>query len=153
MDSIVKMSIDSRKQAFTNAYKIEDKNILNKIDNLFNRINEFGETVTDSTEFETKFATSELNQEYINLFTEIATSCSPITYESDNSNVQSTKDYILDDAASEARMALEDISMPARHAARTEFDDKVRDIPVVGDVIQAKQTFDLFNKFKKNKKD
>jgi hypothetical protein len=153
MDSIVKMSIDSRKQAFTNAYKIEDKKYLDKIEDLFNRINEFGETVTNSDEFETKFATSPLNQEYINLFTEIATNCTPITYESDNSNVQSTKDYIIDDARSEVKMALEDITMPARHAARTEFDDKVRDIPVIGDAIQAKQTFDLFKKFKKNKED
>ena len=153
MDSIVKMSIDSRKQAFTNAYKIEDKSILDKIDDLFIKINELGETCVDASEFETKFASSELNQEYINLFTEIASTCEPITYESDNLNVQSTKDYILDDARMEAKMAFDDITMPARHAARTEFDDKVRDIPVIGDAIQAKQTFDLFKKFKKNKED
>ena len=153
MDSIVKQNIDSRKQAFTNAYKIEDKSILDKIDNLFNRINELGETCSDSSDFEMKFATSELNQEYISLFTEVATSCEPIIYQSDNSNVQSTKDYILDDVKSEAKLAFEDMTMPARHAARTEFDDKVRDIPVVGDVIQARQTFALFNKFKKKKED
>ena len=30
MDSIVKQSIEARKQAFTNAYKIEDQNILDE---------------------------------------------------------------------------------------------------------------------------
>ena len=151
MDSIVKQSIEARKQAFTNAYKIEDQNILDKIDELFNRINELGETCSDASDFEMKFASSSLNQEYISLFTEFATTCEPITYESDNSNVQSTKDYILEDARMEAKLAFEDVTMPARHTAREEFDSQMRDIPVVGDVIQAKQTFDLFKKFKKNK--
>ena len=151
MDSIVKQSIDSRKQAVLSSYKIEDNKIINKIDDLFKRIYEFGEKCSDSTDFETKFASSPLNQEYIHLYTELATTCTPITYESDNSDVQSTKDYVLDDVKSEARMLAEDLSMPARHAARTEFDDRVRDIPVVGDAIQAKQTFDLFKKFKRNK--
>ena len=151
MDSIVKQSIDSRKQAVLGAYKIEKQVYLDKLDNLFNRINELGETCSDVSDFEMKFASSSLNQEYISLFTEFATTCEPITYESDNSNVQSTKDYILEDARMEAKLAFEDVTMPARHAAREEFDSQMRDIPVVGDVIQAKQTFDLFKKFKKNK--
>ena len=151
MDSIVKQSIEARKQAFTNAYKIEDQNIIDKIDELFNRINELGETCSDASDFEMKFASSPLNQEYISLFTELATTCEPIIYESDNSNVQSTKDYILDDARMEAKLAIEDATMPARHAAREEFDSALRDVPVLGDAIQAKQTFDLFKKFKKNK--
>ena len=153
MDSIVKQSIDCRKQALFNAYKIEDSNYIDKIDVLFNKINDLGETCTDASDFEMKFASSPLNQEYIDLFTELSRTCELVTYESHSSDVQSTKDYIVDDLNSEASMLLEDLSMPARHKARVEFDDKVRDIPIVGDAIQAKQTFDLFRKFKKNKDD
>ena len=153
MDNMIKQSIDARRQAIFNAYKIEDKELNDQIDDFFNRLNDFGTTCSDSTDFEMKLATNPLSQEYIQLFTEISTKCSPIVYETDNREVQSTADYIKDDIASEARMVVEDLTMPARHAARTEFDDKVRDIPIIGDAIQAKQTFDLFKKFKKNKKD
>ena len=72
MDNIVKQSIESRKNAVLAAYKIEDKKYLDKIDNLFNRINELGETCSDSMDFETKLASSPLNQEYIDLFTELS---------------------------------------------------------------------------------
>ena len=153
MDSIVKMSIDSRKNAFTNAYQIDDQKYLDKIEDLFKRISELGESCSDATDFETKFASSPLNQEYNDLFIEIGSKFKPITYESDNSNVQTTGEYLLEDARMEAGMIVDDITMPARHKARTEFDDKVRDTPVLGDAIQAKQTFDLFKRFKKNKND
>ena len=153
MDSIVKMSIDARKNAFTNAYQIDDQKYLDKIEDLFKRINELGESCSDATDFETKFAASPLNQEYNNLFVEIGSKFKPISYESDNSNVQTTGEYLLEDARMEGELLFDDLTMPARHKARTEFDDKVRDIPVLGDAIQAKQTFDLFKRFKKNKND
>ena len=147
MDSIVKQSIESRKNAFFNAYEINDKKYLDMVDDLFNRINEFGEACTDVSDFETKFASSDLNQEYIDLFTMIATNCKMIEHEKEYD--QNKTNPALDDLKSEAQLLAEDITMPARHEARVALDDKVRDIPVVGDVIQAKQTFDLFKKFKK----
>ena len=71
MEKIVKASIDGRKSAFFSAYDIKDENLIKEIDELFNRINEFGEGCTDSTQFETAFITSTLNTEYINLFTRL----------------------------------------------------------------------------------
>ena len=43
MESVIKQVIDARKNAIFSSYNITDKNMLDKIDNLFNRINEFGE--------------------------------------------------------------------------------------------------------------
>ena len=37
--------------------------------------------------------------------------------------------------------------MPARHKARETFDSKMRDTPIVGDLMQASQTMDLFKKY------
>ena len=155
MEETVKISIDARKNAFYNAYNITDNNIKNKIDDLFNRINELGMTCSNSMDFETKFATSELNQEYINLFTEIATTCTPITYTGEpRDDIKSDAEYVMDDALSEAKYIAEDITSPMRHQAYQATYDAARDIPVVGQVMEANQYVDLFNKFSgKNKKD
>ena len=40
---------------------------------------------------------------------------------------------------------------PSRANLADKRDQALRDIPVVGDVMQAKQTIDLFKRFKKNK--
>ena len=155
MNESIKISIDARKNAFYNAYNITDNTIKNKIDDLFIRIEELGKTCSDSMNFESKFATSELNQEYINLFTEIATTCSPITYESEErTDIKSDSEYIVDDALSEAKYIAEDISSPLRHQAYQATYDAARDIPVVGQVMEANQYINLFNKVTgKNKKD
>ena len=154
MDEAIKLSIDARKNAFYNAYNITDNNIKNKIDDLFNRINEFGKTCSNSMDFETKFASSELNQEYINLFTEVATTCSPITYASEpRDDIKSDAEYVLDDALSEAKYIAEDISSPMRHQAYQATYDAVRDIPGVGQVMEANQYLNLFNKVTGRNKD
>ena len=43
MDNIIKQSIEGRKNAIFNSYEVTDKVMINKIDDLFNRINDFGE--------------------------------------------------------------------------------------------------------------
>ena len=151
MDQIVKASIDARKNAMINAYEIKDKSIIDKIEELFKKINELGGSCTNSSDFETRFATSDLNQEYINLFTDIASSCSPINHIDDNSNVKSDKEYILEDIDSEIRYQVEDATQPMRRQATQEAYDKARDIPVLGDMMNIQNKFDLFNKFKKDK--
>ena len=152
MNNLVKNSIESRRQAVLNSYKIEDKELLNKIEELFNKINEFGETCDDSMEFETKFASSNLNQEYIDLFTKIATSCMPIIHESEERNdIKSDAEYILDDITSEVKYQIESATGPIRRKLTQEAYDKVRDIPIARDVLNVKQHIDFFSKFKKKK--
>lgn len=152
MNDLVKASIESRKNAVFNAYNITEKNIIEKIDNLFKRINEFGENCTDSMDFESKFASSELNQEYIQLFTEIATSCPQIIRQSEeNTNVKSDEEAILEDISSELKYQAKEAVQPIRSKIYQETYDEVRDIPIVGDILNVKQHVDFFSRFRKKK--
>jgi hypothetical protein len=153
MNDLVKASIDGRKQSFYTAYDINNDNIKNKIEDLFKRIEEFGSSCTDSADFETKFATSPLNQEYINLFTEVATTCPAKQIEHAEVHVKSDAEYLADDAAMEARCMVDDLTMPARRQARQEAYDAARDMPIIGEAMTAKQHFDFFSRFKKKKDD
>ena len=152
MDISVKSSIDARMNAILSAYNIEDSNIKPKIDELFGKINNLGEVCKDCSEFETKFASSPLNQEYIDLFTEVATSCKP-----NNSNIQETdssysKGYYKRQIANELEYQLDNATLSARSKARQDVYDKARDIPVVDKILEAKQYIDFFGKFKKKDK-
>ena len=152
MDSVVKASIDGRKTAFFSAYDIKDENLIKEIEELFNRIYEFGEDCKDSMQFETAFATSPLNTEYINLFTKVAQSCPPIVREETPTNVKSDEEYLKEELESEARYQMREATLPARRIAREAATQAARRTPIVGDLMQAKQTLDLFGKFR-NKKD
>lgn len=147
----VESSIETRKQAFFNAYEISDSELIGKINVLFSKIEEFGKNCSDVMDFESKFASSDLNQEYINLFTEVAQKCTPKTYTSEPVNVKSGKEYIMDDIKSEIKYQADSLTQPMRHELYQETYDKVRDIPVVGEALSAKQHFDFFSKFKKKK--
>lgn len=152
MNDLVKNSIDARKNAIFNAYEIKNQSILEKIENLFNRINELGENCIDTIDFETKFANSSLNQEYISLFTEIVNNCEQKIIESEeNSNIKTDAEYILDDVVSELKYQADSATMPLRRKARQEAYDKVRDMPVVGEVLNVKQHIDFFSRFRKKK--
>ena len=152
MNDLIKASIEARKIAIFNAYEIKEQTIIDKIDELFNKINEFGESCSDSSDFETKFTSSSLNQEYINIFTEIATNCKQkeLTIEDDES-IKTDGEYILEDVTSEIKYQAESATQPLRRKATQEVFDKARDIPVVGEVLNAKQHIDFFSRFRKKK--
>ena len=152
MNDLVKGSIESRRQAVFSAYNVTDTALIEKIENLFTRITEFGESCTDAMDFETKFASSELNQEYIQLFTEIATSCDPIIRESaDDASVVDEGASKFDEIADDIRYEMKQASMPIRRKMRQEAYDTARDIPVIGEIMTAKQHIDFFSRFKKKK--
>lgn len=154
MNDLVKNSIDSRKNGIYYSYNITDQKLIEKIDDLFRRIYEFGENCTDNMDFENKFASSNLNAEYIQLFTEIATTCSPIVRENvEPRPVKSDEEYILEDIESEIRYQTRNATEPIRRQMRQEAYETARDMPVIGDILNVKQHVDLFNKFKKKKKD
>ena len=155
MNDMVRNAIDARKDAIFNAYDVKDKAILEKVEKLFKKIEELGEKSFDIADFETKFAKDTLNQEYINLFTEIATSCKPKDLSSgddSDSEIKSDAEYILDDVASEVKYQLEDATSAVRHQAYQETFDKVRDIPGIGQAMEIKQHIDFFGRFGRKKK-
>lgn len=152
MNDMVKNTIDARKNAFYSAYNIVDESLKNKIEELFTRIYESGESCQDAMDFETKFASSPLNQEYINLFTEVASNSEPIQYTGHNQvEAKSTSQQVLDEVKSNIDYAIKDATLPARRAARQAAYDTARDIPVVGEIMTAKQHIDFFARFRKKK--
>lgn len=149
MDSIVKQSIEGRKMAFSSCYELTDV-YKKKIDDLFKKINELGETCKDAMDFETKFSTSPLNSEYTNLFTEVSQNCKYILPKPvDNPDVKSDKEYIKDEVLSDVKYMAKDLTMPARRKAREALDSKLRDTPL-GKIEQANNTLNVFKRiFKK----
>ena len=152
MNDLIKQSIDSRKAAIFNMYEVIDQELINKIEDLFNRMMELGNTCSDNMDFETKLATSPLNQEYINLFTELSGKCSMKTVVSEDTNdSDGDSDNTTNEIASELKYQADELARPIRREIRQEAYDKVRDVPVVGDVLNVKQHVDFFSRFKKKK--
>ena len=152
MNDSVKASVDSRKTAIYNAYDINKDDVKAKVEDLFKRIEEFAATCSDSMDFETKFASNPLNQEYIDIFTLVATNCptklQPVV---DNPDAKSNGEVIAENAASDLKYMADDLTSPMRHQAYQATYDAARDVPVLGEVMTAKQHFDFFSRFKKKK--
>ena len=151
MNEYVKNSINSRKDSIYNLYDVKDEGLKVKIESLFEDIEKLGTSCSDVMDFETKFATSVLNTEYINLFTELSSKCTikPQTY--DTSYIQSDEESYKEDVVNELNYATDRLTQPMRSKARLETESKLRSIPVVGELMQANNTMNLFSKFKKKK--
>lgn len=146
MDSIIKSSIDARKNAIVNAYELNDKQ-QKEVDGLFSEIEKLGKESKDAGDFETKFQASPLNQKYMDLFTKIAT---------DNASNAAAKDMakgvVAGAAESALRSAVGSTVPTTRAAVHQKAYDAARDIPGVGEVLSVKQHVDFFSRFKKPKK-
>lgn len=154
METTVKSVVDARKDAFSNGYILTDE-IEKKIDELFVQIYQFAEQFKDPMEFETAFASSELNDKYVKLFTRVTQNCTPKSYGDTNEVEQKTKGQrVAEEINSDMKYLADDITMPARRKAREEMDSKLRDTPL-GKIEQASNMASLFKrftyKFKKNK--
>ena len=139
MDKNIKQSIDSRKDAFAASFKI-DAETQKKIDALFGEIEKLGDGCGDVGEFEAEFAKSPLNQKYLDLFTEVASTCSPKAAAPKVSMGEVGKMVVAGTAAGVAESAADDALrhvVPTRAAVHQRVHDEVQDIPVVGDAVDA----------------
>lgn len=150
MNEYVKMSIDGRKNAVLSAYDLSETE-KKKLDELFANIEALGESCSDAGDFEAKFATSSLNTEYMNLFTEFATTKqSKIAPVGDVRVEEVDTDAMIADTAKEAAiMEAEGAVQTVRGRAVRSAIDKARDIPGVGDAMSAKNKIDLLGRFVK----
>lgn len=148
MDETVKNSITSRYAAIEMAYELNDK-AGKELDALFEKINELGKTCKDVMDFETKFASSPLNQEYIDMFTKISQSCTAkeIKHADNVVEEKSKGQRVMESVGSEAKYLADDLTMPARRQARMKMDSKMRNTPL-GKIEQANNTFWLFKRLK-----
>ncbi|MBR3172453.1 hypothetical protein IKF21_00830 [Candidatus Saccharibacteria bacterium] len=158
MDKYVKQRIDSRKNAFSASYEI-DAATQKKIDALFGEIEKLGSKCKDVGEFEAEFAKSPLNQKYLDLFTEIATTSTAKTSAPKTSKAEIGKMVAGGTAAGIAESAMDQAInevVPTRAAVHQKVSDEVRGIPVVGDAIdigqKASYAAHLGKLFKKKKK-
>ena len=149
MNDMIKNSVEARKQAIYNSYNIEGSVVEKEIKDLFNEIEKFASNYNDIMDFENAFASSDLNKKYTNIFTTIASKCSPKTIETNDYQEENTT-Y---NDRSDAQYLADELSRPMRRQARQQVDDTLRSTPIIGDVMEVKQHIDLFNKFKGNKKD
>jgi len=152
MDEYVKNSIDSRKNALFATYDVTDKGIFDKIEKLFVEITKMGEESKDAMDFEAKFAASPLNQQYLDLFTEVATKCQPKTAAPAVDTTEIEKEIKKGVAAGVAESAADDVLrrvVPTRAAVHQKAYDAARDIPGVGDAMTVKQHLDFFGRFRK----
>ncbi len=147
MDEYIKQSIDSRKQAMFNTYEVgagEKK----KIDALFSEIEKLGRQCKDVGEFEAEFNKSPLNQQYLDLFTEVATSSKVKSAIVDDAKAKSTKkqtvgkmvaEGMVEGAADNALRQAKDAVLPTRAAVHQEAHDALQKVPVVGDAMDIGQ--------------
>ena len=140
MNEYVAQTIKARKDAIFNAYELNADG-KKKVDFLFEKIKKFGTKFKDVGEFEAEFAKSPLNQQYLDLFTEIATSMSA------KGAASAAKPSIggivaggivggvADRVATEAKNAV----LPTRAAVHQKAYDAARDVPVLGNAIDIGQ--------------
>ncbi len=152
MNDLVRNCIESRRTAIFNAYDVKNEDNLNKIEEFFKKLEDFANNYDDVMAFEGAFASSELNQEYMSLFTQIATTEAPKNINVDDYKQQDSLQLSGDEIAQMAADELvEGVTSKARGIAYREAYDKVRDIPGVGDAIDIKNKIDFFGRFRKNK--
>lgn len=153
MKDEVKLCVESRKNVIVENFELTD-DLKNQLEVLFKKIESLGSSSSSAQDFETKFMSSELNQEYTDLYADIAQSCkSKIVYnEQDDNDQESNVEKTFDEVSSDAKYLAREITMPARRQARMKMESKLRNTPL-GKVEQASNMFHLFKRFKKNKPD
>lgn len=151
MKDDVKLCVESRKTAILSSFELTN-DFKKQLDELFSNIENLAKGCSDAQDFETKFMSSELNQEYTDLYADIAQSCKCIIVHEDNYVEEKSKGgRVLDEVSSDAKYLADDITRPARRQARMKMESKLRDTPL-GKVEQASNMFHLFKRFKKPKK-
>ena len=139
MNDIKTCCIDSRKSAITSTYTGNDEKILNMINDFFKRLEEFAKDCSDVSDFETKFQSSPLSQEYSALFTKVMGGGIDAKAEASEAVAYAAEDIV------------DSVSLRARRKTREQVESGLRNTPIIGDVMEAKQHFDLFSRFKKKK--
>lgn len=159
MDEYIKQSIEGRKNAIGVTYEVSVE-MQEKIDALFGEIEKLGAKCKDVGDFEAQFAVSPLNQKYLDLFTEVATSSqAKVTAPKvDKSGI--AKMVATGTAVGVAESALDqaiDNVVPTRAAVHQKAYDEVRKVPGLRNAIDVSEkvgyAMHLGKLFKKKKKD
>ena len=129
MNEIVKNSIEARKNAIFSSYDIKDEGILLQINQYFDKLNKFGEKYDDVMKFEEDLAKDPLTKEYTDLFIMISIYIIPSEPEPDEAT------EMMNEMADDAKRFV-------RRSVKEKAASTARGIPIVGDLMQAKQYAD-----------
>lgn len=155
MDANIRNSIDIRKKSIFDYYNVKKENILNEIDELFNKMELMGESSSDVSDFEVKFANSELNNEYLKLIEKVAINC-PLKKE--HKEVVYTAEERKEDLKEELKDELEYLGDKAYINTKSAIDrkfgirDKIRRTPILGTLWEVENQTDVVHNFKENLK-
>ena len=137
----MKQSIETRKKAIFDAYEVGEGE-KKKIEAVFAEMEKLGEKCGDAGEFEAELAKSPVNQKYLDLFTEIATSSQPKAAVPKASLKETGKMVAGGAAAGIAESAADQAinsAVPTRAAVHQEISDAARSLPVLGEAIDIGQ--------------
>ena len=156
MDEGIKASIQARYTPISDYFNISGA-AETKVQDLFARIEQLGESCADQADFEQQFAVSPLNDEYMNIFTALA----PYVKKPDGAPTmgQHVRDTVLGTAASSV---MHNVEMEASSILINSVPDEVSDVMihkenVIPGVLEAKTAGNLAhmlgirNPFKKKK--
>ncbi len=137
--------IDSRKNAIFASYNVQDPGTLKTIDDFFKKVEEFAKDCKDIQDFEAKFATSDLNKEYTDLFTMVMQTEADVNGNMPVHEVE--QEYTLHDEM------MDDVNRAIRRRARQDMYNAARSVPGLGDAMTAKQHYDFLTSLKRKKDD
>ena len=134
MNELIKQSIDAKKKAIYDYHDVTSVKTKEKIDDFFEKVEEFGSNYTDIMQFENDFTSSSLMKEYTDLFT--------LVIQSENVNEMIHDTNVANEIGDSFKNHI-------RRKTREKRDQELRNMPVIGDILNVKQHIDLFSKFRK----
>lgn len=151
VNETVRAIIDGQRKYFYDTFIIEDTAVNAAIDDYYTQTLSFGESFTDAAAFTTAYSTSPHQAR----FTEVYLLCNEkCKQRNPDPSIPSTA-YTADDVAQRASDAGEAFLDSATHSVRRQAHqaqmDALRDVPIVGEVMQADNTLSLFGKLFRKK--
>ena len=142
MDEYIKQSVESRKNAITNAYELSATDA-KRVDELFSKIEALAKKCKDVNDFESQFAASPLNQEYMGIFGDLAqtSKLKGAAAAPDTSKVinDALVNNAVSGAADTAMDRIERAVLPTRASVNQAGHDAMQRVPVLGDVLDINQ--------------
>lgn len=151
MDEYILNAIDIRKKSFFDYYEIKNREFLLEIEELFNEINNLGESSKDVSDFEAKFASSELNTKYLDLLTKVAKKCKlKEQYVEEVITKEDLQEKFKEDLQDDIKHYSREAYLDTHSAIDRKFGitDKIRSTPILGGLLELENQTDVFSNMK-----
>jgi hypothetical protein len=154
MDEYTRNSIDIRKKTIDDYYLIPD-DVKTEVEDLFKEMEALGESCSDVSEFETKFAAGPLNERYMSIFAKLKPNPAAVAGAMKDSVKERWSDpkQVASDIADETEYVLKSAMQPLRHEAYEKRREFMREnVPGYEEIRQVKDTAQVLGKLFGRKK-